>query len=152
MRKKDKEITGIKEIEKIIKKAVCCRIGLVDGDEPYVVPVCFGYERKALYFHGALEGRKVELIKKNNQICFEIETDVEVVKSEKPCGWTMKYRSVIGVGRAYILESDEEKCHGLKVIMRQYAGGDFSFPKPKLDKTLVVKVDIRSITGKQSGY
>jgi nitroimidazol reductase NimA-like FMN-containing flavoprotein (pyridoxamine 5'-phosphate oxidase superfamily) len=117
-----------------------------------VVPVSFGYERNALYFHGALEGRKVELIKKNNQICFEIDTDVKVVKSEKPCGWTMRYRSVIGVGRAYILESDEEKGHGLKVIMKQYAGGDFSFPKPKLDKTLVVKVDIRSITGKQSGY
>jgi len=152
MRKKDKEITDIKEIERIIKKATCCRIGLVDGDEPYVVPVCFGYERKVLYFHGALEGRKVELIKKNNQICFEIDTDVEVVKSEKPCGWTMKYRSVIGVGRAYILESDEEKCHGLRLIMKHYSGDEFSFPKPKLDKTLVVKVDIRSITGKQSGY
>ena len=152
MRKKDKEITDIKEIERIIKKAIRCRIGLVDGDEPYVVPVCFGYERSALYFHGALEGRKVELIKRNNQICFEIDTDVKVVKSEKSCGWTMKYRSVIGVGRAYILESDQEKSRGLRLIMRQYAGGDFSFPKPKLDKTLVVKVDIRSITGKQSGY
>ena len=152
MRKKDKEITDIKEIEKIIKKAIRCRIGLVDNDEPYVVPVCFGYERSALYFHGALEGRKVELIKKNNRICFEIDTDVEVVKSEKPCGWTMKYRSVIGVGRAYILESDQEKSHGLRLIMRQYTGGDFSFPKSTLDRTSVVKVDIRRISGKQSGY
>jgi len=152
MRRKDKEITDIKEIEEIIKKADCCRIGLVDNDEPYVVPVCFGYERKALYFHGALEGRKVELIKKNNQVCFEIDTDAEVVKAETSCGWTMRYRSVIGVGRAYILESDEEKCHGLRLIMKHYSGDEFSFPKPKLDKTLVVKVDIRSITGKQSGY
>ena len=156
MRKKDKEITDIKEIERIIKKAIHCRIGLVDNDEPYVVPVCFGYERNALYFHGALEGRKVELIKKNNKICFEIDTDVEVVKSEKPsekpCGWTMKYRSVIGVGRAYILENDEEKTRGLKVIMKHYSGDESSFPKSKLDKTLVVRIDIRSITGKQSGY
>jgi len=152
MRKKDKEITDIKEIELIMKKAICCRIGLVDGDGPYVVPVSFGYERNALYFHGALEGRKVELIKKNNQICFEVDTDVEVVKSEKPCGWAMKYRSVIGVGRAYILESDEEKSRGLRLIMGQYAGGDFSFPKSTLDRTLVVKVDIKSMTGKQSGY
>jgi len=152
MRKKEKEIADINEIERIIEKAICCRIGLVDNGEPYVVPVSFGYERNALYFHGASEGRKFELIKKNNRLCFEIDTDVEVVKSEKPCSWTMKYRSVIGVGRAYILESDEEKCHGLSLIMRQYTGGDFSFPKPTLDKTLVVKVDIRSITGKQSGY
>jgi len=152
MRKKDKEITDIKEIERIIKKAIRCRIGLVDNGEPYVVPVSFGYEKNALYFHGALEGRKVELIKKNNQICFEIDTDVKVVRSEEPCKWAMKYRSVIGVGRAYILESDEEKCHGLRLIMKHYSGDEFSFPKPKLDKTLVVKVNIRSITGKQSGY
>ena len=152
MRRKDKEITDIKEIEEIIKKADCCRIALVDNYEPYVVPVSFGYERNTLYFHGALEGRKVELIKKNNQICFEMDTDAEVVKAETSCGWTMRYRSVIGVGRAYILESDQEKCHGLRLIMKHYSGDEFSFPKPKLDKTLVVKVDIRSITGKQSGY
>ncbi len=152
MRKKDKEITDIDEIERIIKKAINCRIGLVDDDEPYVVPVCFGYERNALYFHSALEGRKVKLIKKNNKICFEIDTDVEVVKAEEACRWTMKYRSVIGVGKAYILENDEEKSHGLKLIMRQYTKDSFSFPKPKLDSILVVRVDIRSITGKQSGY
>ena len=152
MRRKDKEITDIDEIEKIIRKANCCRIGLADNDEPYIVPVCFGYERNALYFHGALEGRKVELIKKNNKICFEIDTDVEVVRGEKPCAWAMKYRSVIGVGRARILESDEEKTRGLKLIMRQYAEGDFSFPKSELDEILVVKVDITNITGKQSGY
>jgi len=152
MRRKDREITDIDEMERVINKALCCRIGLVDNDEPYVVPVCFGYERNALYFHGALEGRKVELIKENNKICFEIDTDVAVVKAEKPCRWSMKYRSVIGVGRAYILENDEEKTHGLRLIMRQYAGGDFTFSKSELDSVLVVRVDISSITGKQSGY
>ena len=152
MRRKDREITDIEEIEKIIRKAMVCRIGLVDDDEPYVVPVCFGYERNALYFHSALEGRKVELIKKNNKICFEIDIDVEVVKAEEPCAWTMKYRSVIGVGKAYILGNDEEKSRGLRVIMRQYTEGEFSFPKSKPDSVLVVRVDIESIRGKQSGY
>ena len=152
MRRKEKEITDIEEIEKIIKKAMVCRISLVDNDEPYIVPVCFGYERDALYFHGASEGRKVELIKKNNKICFEIDTDVEVVKGKKPCSWTMKYRSVIGVGRACILEKDEEKSYGLKLIVRQYTEGNFSFPKSALDSVLVVRVDIESITGKKSGY
>ena len=152
MRKKDKEITDISEIEGIIRKATSCRIGLVDGDEPYVVPVCFGYERSALYFHGASEGRKVEFIKKNNKICFEIDADVEVVKAEEPCHWALKYRSIIGVGRAYILESDEEKSYGLKLIMNQYSEGDFSFAKSALDSVLVVRVDITGITGKKSGY
>ena len=71
MRRKDREITDINEIETIIKRATHCQIGLVDNDEPYVVPVNFGYERNALYFHGALEGRKVELIQKNNKVCLE---------------------------------------------------------------------------------
>ena len=147
-----REITDINEIEGIIRRASICRIGLVDGDEPYLVPVCFGYERSALYFHGALAGRKVELIRKNSKVCFEIDTDVEIVNVETLCDAVVKYRSVIGVGRAYILEDDEEKSHGLNLIMRQYTEGDFSFPKSELDKTLVVKVDIESITGKKSGY
>ncbi len=152
MRRKEKEITDIDEIERVIRRAIHCCIGLVHNDEPYIVPVSFGYERDALYFHGALEGRKVELIKKNNKVCFEIDTDVEPVKSEKPCDWTMKYRSVMGVGRAYIVENDEEKIYGLRLIMKQYSEGEFSFPKSRLDSVLVVRVDIGSITGKQSGY
>lgn len=152
MQKKEREITDISEIEAIIKKSINCRIGLVDGDEPYVVPVCFGYERGALYFHGALEGRKVELIEKNDRVSFEMEADVEVVSVTSPCDWTMKYRSVIGVGKASIVESDGEKIHGLELIMKHYSEGEFSFPKSRLDLSSVVRVDIERITGKQSGY
>jgi len=68
MRRKEKEITDSAEIEQIIRKARVCRLGLVDDREPYVVPVCFGYEKNAFYFHCAPEGRKIELIKKNNHI------------------------------------------------------------------------------------
>lgn len=152
MRRKEKEIIDIDEVEEIIKKAIYCRIGLVDNDEPYVVPVCFGYERNALYFHGASEGRKVDLIKKNNKICFEIDTDVELRKAEQPCNFAMRYRSIIGTGRAHFLGSDEEKSQGLRVIVRQYTEGDYTFPKDSLDKIVVVRVDIESMTGKKSGY
>ena len=152
MRKKEREITDISEIEEIIRKSINCRIGLVDGDEPYVVPVCFGYERGALYFHGALEGRKIELIKKNDKVSFEMETDVEAVFATSPCDWTMKYRSVIGVGKAHILENDEEKANGLRVIMKHYSEGEFRFPKSRLDLSSVVRVDIEHITGKKHGY
>lgn len=149
-----KEITDIEEIESIIKKAVICRFGFIDGDEPYIAPAPFGYERNALYFHGALKDRKGELIKRNNKVCFEITIDAEVVRLKPggPCDWMMRYRRVIGVGRAYILENDEKKSHALNVLMRQYTEGEFSFPKQKLDGVLVVKVDIKSIAGKKSGY
>jgi len=152
MRRKDKEIADIGEIEGIIKRAGICRLGLVDGDEPYIIPLNFGYENRALYFHWALKGRKLELIRKNSKVCFEIDTDVEIVNVETPCHSVVKYRSVIGVGRAYILEDDEEKSHGLNLITKQYTKGDFSFPKSELEKTLVVRVDIESVTGKKSGY
>ena len=143
------KITDIFEIESIIKKALICRIGLIDNDEPYVVPVCFGYERGALYFHGNLKGRKVELIKKNNKICFEMDIDAELEKSEDPCDWTMKGKSVVGVGRANILENNEEKSHALRLIMGHYSEGDFSFPKSALGSVLVVRIDVSSITGKK---
>ena len=143
------KITDIDEIEGIIKKALICRLGLVDNDEPYVIPVCFGYERGALYFHGSLKGRKVELIKKNNKICFEMDIDAELEKSEDPCKWAIKGKSVVGVGRASILEDDGEKSHALRLIMEHYSEGDFSFPKPALDSVSVVRVDISSITGKK---
>ena len=153
MRRKDREITDINEIEEIIKKAMVCRIGLVDGDEPYIVPVNFGYERNAIYFHSALEGRKIEIIKKNNKVCFEMDIDVKLAKAETSCDNVKvgtNYGSVIGVGKAHILKNDEEKVHGLQVLTNHYLKGEFSFSKSSLDSVLVVKIDIQSITGKKA--
>jgi nitroimidazol reductase NimA-like FMN-containing flavoprotein (pyridoxamine 5'-phosphate oxidase superfamily) len=152
MRKKEKEITDSLEIEAIIKKAEVCRIGLVDDDEPYIVPVCFGYEKNTFYFHCAPEGRKIELIKKNNRVCVEIDADVEIIDAEKPCGWTTRYRSIIGVGRAVVLEKNEEKRHGLGVIIRQYSDNNSGLEFEKLDSAAVIKIEIEHITGKKSGY
>ncbi len=151
VRRKDKEIIDLKEIEQIIGRATVCHLGLVDNDEPYVVPVNFGYEQNALYFHSALKGRKIALIKKNNKVCFEIDTDVEIGKTDKT-NCNVRYKSAIGIGRAYILESNEEKAHGLKSIMRQCVGGEYSFSEESLDTLLVIRIDIESITGKQAGY
>jgi nitroimidazol reductase NimA-like FMN-containing flavoprotein (pyridoxamine 5'-phosphate oxidase superfamily) len=152
MRKKEKEITDPAEIEQIIKQARVCRLGLVDGSEPYVVPVCFGYENNAFYFHCASEGRKLELIRNNNQVCVEIDTDVEITSAKKPCGWSTRYRSVIGVGRAHILEDEADKVHGLTVLMHQFGGKGSAGAFEKADRTAVVRIDIENITGKKSGY
>ena len=152
MRKKEKEITDPAEIEQIIKQAKVCRLGLVDGSEPYVVPVCFGYENNAFYFHCAPEGRKLELIRNNNRVCVEIDTDVEITGAEKPCGWSARYRSVIGVGRAHILEDEADKIRGLTVLMRQFEGKGTAVEFEKADRTAVVRIDIENITGKKSGY
>ena len=150
MRRKDKEIADLETIEQIIRKATICHLSLVDDDEPYVVPVNFGYERDVIYFHSALEGQKVEIIKKNNKVCFSVIGNEEIEYNGDRC--KVKYRSVIGTGRAHILEKNKEKVHGLQSIMRHCIGYEYSFAEDRLDLTLVVRIDIDSMKGKQSGY
>jgi len=152
MRKKEREITDPGEIESIIRKAQVCRVAMVDGNEPYIVPVCFGYEKGALYVHGADVGRKIEILKKNNRVCFEMDADVEIRGAEKACKFSLKYRSVIGMGKARFLEKDDEKARALNVIMKHYSDRDFTFSKPDLDSVLVWKIEIDSLSGKKAGY
>jgi uncharacterized protein len=152
MRRNDKEIKDPEEINEIMQKASYCHLGFVDGDEPYVIAMNYGYKDNSLYFHAAGEGRKLEIIKKNNKVCFEIGTDIETITAEKSCGWSMKYRTVVGTGRAYILEGDEAKLDGLRIFTGHYSRGEFGVPKGTLDKTAVIRVDIKTITGKKSGF
>jgi uncharacterized protein len=150
LRKSDKEINNLLEIEEVIQKAVVCRLGLIDGDEPYIVPMNFGYKDKAVYLHSAAEGRKIDLIKKHNRVCFELETDVEVIKGETVCQWSMKFRSIIGTGSAHLLEGNDAKKRGLEIVTGHYAYGDFKFPEGSLEKTTIIKIDIENMTGKKS--
>ena len=108
MRRKDKEINSTAAIEDVVRKSLVCRIALSDENRPYVVPLCFGYKDNTLYFHSSPEGRKIEILTKNNDVCFEFDVDHEVVQDNKACKWSMKYRSVIGFGKASFVENLEE--------------------------------------------
>ena len=152
MRRKDKEITDIKEIEEIISKSKVCRLALSLDNTPYVVPLSFGYKDKIIYFHSAKQGKKVDILKANNKVCFEFDIDHELVESEKGCSWGMKFRSVIGFGEASFIESIEEKQKALDIIMQNYTDKTFLFEEKRLNSTLVWKIDIEQITGKKSGY
>lgn len=150
MRRRDREITDHDKLRSIIKKAIVCHLGLADGGEPYVVPVNYGYENDCIYFHSAASGHKIDLLKKNQRVCFEIEADVEILRTEKnKC--QVNYRSVIGRGTAIFLETAEEKTRAIRAIMRQSAGFEYDIPS-YLDKTAVIRIDIESLTGKQAGY
>ena len=152
MRRSEKEIKSRDEIEAVILKADVCRIGLVDGDTPYVFPVNFGYRENKLYFHSAREGRKLDIIRRNNNICFEMDTDHEFVKAEKGCNWAMKYRSVIGIGKAVIVDNMLEKIAALKLIMAHYSDGLDEFAESDAGRVAVIRIDIESLSGKKSGY
>jgi hypothetical protein len=152
MRKTEQEIKDAAAVEDIIIRAQVCRVGLCENGRPYIVPLCFGYKDRALYFHCAREGRKLDIIRKNNIVCFEMDTDQELVKGEKACKCNMKYRSVIGFGKAELIEDTEGKRTALDIIMQHYFEGSFEYPQEHVNKTAIVRVGIESMTGKQLGY
>ena len=152
MRRKEKEIIDKSEIESIIYKSMVCRLGLANDGTPYIVPLCFGYDDNALYFHGARAGKKMEMIRKNPSVCFEFDINTEVRQEEQACQWGMSFQSVIGFGKATLLEDPDDKRHALDIIMRQYTDQSFTFDDKMLNRTAVIRVDIETMTGKQSGF
>ncbi len=150
MRKQEREIRDDQEIRKILEMGLVCRLGLYDGQYPYVVPMNYGYRDNRIYFHCAREGRKVDILKINDRVCIEVDVDSRVVKGEQPCRWTMKYRSVIGFGRARIVHNEAEKRAALDVIMAHYGGSGSEYDEKSLQRTSLIEVVLESITGKQS--
>lgn len=152
MRRSEKQVNDSDSIQKIIKNALVCRLALADGDQPYVIPVSFGIDNSELYVHSALQGKKVDIIRKNPKIGFEIESDVSIVPHEIACKWGFRYRSIVGTGVAELVTDNLEKRFGISVIMSHYTDKEFSFPQEALDKTLIIKIKILSMTVKQSGF
>jgi len=154
MRRKEKEITDLSKIEVIIQKAQICRLGFCDGNLPYIVPMNFGYADKCLYFHCAKEGKKLDILRKNNNVCFEIDVDHELILSdEKACSGTAKFRSVIGFGKAEIIEDNKEKISALNQLMEHYTGKSaFEYLDEQVKNITIIKVIIESMGGKESGY
>jgi len=152
MRKKEKEITDKTVMESIILSSSVCRLALSEDNYPYIIPLCFGYEENTLYFHSAPKGKKLDILRSNNKVCFEFDIDHRIVKAQEACGWSMNYRSVIGFGKASILDDSEEKIKAINAIIRRYAGKSLPYSKAKLKDTVIIKVEIESITGKESGY
>jgi nitroimidazol reductase NimA-like FMN-containing flavoprotein (pyridoxamine 5'-phosphate oxidase superfamily) len=153
MRRKDKEVTDIENIELIINSSDVCRVAFADNNMPYIVTMNFGYSAspdQCLYFHSATEGRKLEMIKRNNHVCFEMDTDHKLYSALKACDWGMKFKSVVGYGNIHILSERDDKIRGLNCIMSHYSEGSvFEYDEKMLEKTLVIRLDIKEMTGKK---
>ena len=152
MRRKDREITDRALIEAILKRATVCRIGLVGKEGPYVIAMSFGYDAHCLYLHCASEGKKLDLIREDPRVAFEVDLDHEVVPQASPCGWTLRYRSVVGSGRAVLVADAQEKRHGLEAIMQQHGGTLGLVGETDLARVSVVRIEVSEMTGKESGY
>ena len=152
MRRKDREITDKQEILEVMRKCDVCRIALHDGDYPYIVPLNFGLQVEndmpVLYFHGALEGKKYELIEKDNRASFEMDCGHEFILNDEKMSCTMAYESVMGRGQIQFVE-DEDKFAALKIIMKQYHSEDFEFGTKVIPVTTVFKMVVEEMTGKR---
>ncbi|OFY62263.1 MAG: hypothetical protein A2V64_10905 [Bacteroidetes bacterium RBG_13_43_22] len=151
MRRKENEITDRAVIDEILSGSQVCRIAMVDGDKPYIVPMNYGYKDNTVYFHSSPSGKKIELLKKNNRVCFETELPSQIIRKEISCEWSAKYRSVIGYGTVEFITDPEDKREGLDIIMAHYGKRLGSiYPDTRIRKVLVLKLKIDEITGKQS--
>ena len=152
MYRSDKLISDPKIIEQILNESSICRIAFSVDGEAYIVPVNFGYKDNKLYIHSAPEGKKIDFLKKNNRICFEMELDHEIIKDKVACKWTTKYRSVIGYGTISIVQEKSQKIEGLDIIMSKYGGPDKNtYPDAILKKMILLVIEIDTLTAKQSG-
>jgi nitroimidazol reductase NimA-like FMN-containing flavoprotein (pyridoxamine 5'-phosphate oxidase superfamily) len=129
-------------------------LGLCENNFPYVIPLNYGYtygnERLILFFHGSIEGKKIEIIKKNNNACFEIDCDTKLIEREKFCNYGYEFKSIIGFGKIYFLETTGEKSSALKCLMKHQTGNEIThdFSEGELKNVSVFKMLVEDFTGK----
>lgn len=154
MRRKDREITDPAEIRQIILGSHCCRLGFCDGDEAYIVPLNFGYEetegKRIFYFHSAREGRKIDLIRAGGCVGFELDTNFVPHPAEKACEFSAGFQSVIGSGRARLVEDEAGKRHGLQCILEHLSNkADWDFPREMVEAVAVIKLEVEALSCKE---
>lgn len=153
MRQNLREITDHAILLALLEGCDVCRIALCDNNRPYIVPVNFGYvwldSGLDLYVHGAMEGRKIDIIRQNNQACFEMDWKHELKLAEKACDCSMNYESLIGEGSIEILTDPDEKRFGLDRIMAHYGRTDCTYDDRVLDRTCVLRLHVSRLTGKR---
>lgn len=159
MRRKDREITDAAEIDSILADADTCHLALMDGSRPYVVALNYGWERSSdgkltLYFHCAKQGKKLDLVDADDNTAFVIDTGHELVTGERPCEWSMNYRSVAGNGRIRRAKDEAERVKVLELLMKHYAGTEAfaamgSFDPKVLAMTEALVLECEEVTGKE---
>jgi uncharacterized protein len=138
----------------ILEKADVCRIAFRTIGAPYIVPMNFGFvweEKIELFFHCADQGRKLELLSKNNMVGFELDTDHGLLTADKPCNWGMTYKSIIGTGKLMEIIDPAEKKSALDSLMKHYGltKGNLEYDEMIFNKTKILKLEVHEITGKE---
>jgi nitroimidazol reductase NimA-like FMN-containing flavoprotein (pyridoxamine 5'-phosphate oxidase superfamily) len=152
MTRRERQIFDIDKILEILDKSKVVHIGLVDGDEPYVVPMNYGYtygnEKLTIWLHGGTTGRKYDLIRKNPKVFFEMECDLIPFEGDVACKYGLSYSSLMGKGIATIIEDSEEKQKALSLLMKTQVNKDFQFNEKLASVVGIIKIEVSEFTAK----
>ncbi|MCG8698501.1 MAG: GNAT family N-acetyltransferase [Bacteroidales bacterium] len=152
MRKQNQEITDKNILEEILSESHLCRLAMVDNGKPYLLPFNYGYADNTIYMHCAHEGRKIDILRENPHVCFEITQTSELIKGDSACKWSELYRSVVGEGIIDIITGFDQKKKILEIIMAHNGAPELTnFEDKQVEATTILQLNIQSISGKQSG-
>ncbi len=152
MTRRERQVTDINEIIKILDKSKVLHLGMVDGDEPYVVPMNYGYvmngDKLTMYLHCAHRGKKLDVIRKNPKVFYELDCDIVPFEGDVACNYGITYASVMGRGVASIVEDVEEKKYSLSLLMKTQVNKDFEFSDKMASIVTIIKIDTLEYTAK----
>jgi nitroimidazol reductase NimA-like FMN-containing flavoprotein (pyridoxamine 5'-phosphate oxidase superfamily) len=151
VRRKDRAITDRTEIDAILHEGKVMHLAMSLNDRPFLVPLFYAYDGHALYFHSAQHGTKIEILKKNPHVCFEVSLDQGVIPNDKACDFEARHRTVIGMGTAVFVEDEQQKRHALNAVVGRFTQKKFTYPAPMFAHTAIVRIEIESLKGKKHG-
>jgi len=150
--KRENRVTDPTEIIRILDTAKVLHLGLSVNDEPYVVPMNYGYTmeegRLVLYLHSAVKGKKLDMMQANPKVFFSIDCDRMPFEGRVPCQYGLVYSSIMGRGTATIVEDVEEKKQAMTVLMKTQTGKDFTFEDRLVSIVAVIRIDVEEYTAK----
>jgi len=139
----------------IIRACDCCTLSMLSTEGlPYGVPMNFGYLDGIVYFHSSMQGKKIDILKTNPQVCISFSTAHELKwQSEKvACSYSMRYKSVLAYGWVEFVEDMNDKVQALNAIMKNYSDKQFKYNDPSLREVCVFKVRVEKFEGRVYGY
>ena len=152
MTKREFQITDEAKIREILDTAKVLHLGLAVDNEPYVVPMNYGYcleeGKLTLYLHSAVRGKKLDMVRANPRVFFELDCDRMPFEGKVPCQYGLVYSSIMGRGTASIVEDVEEKKQAMSLLMKTQTGKDFSFEDRLVSIVSVIRIDVTEYTAK----
>ena len=152
MTKRELQITDENQIRAILDTAKVVHLGLCVDNEPYVVPMNYGYTmidgKLTIYLHSAVLGKKLDMIRKNPRVFIEMDCNRQPFEGEKPCQYGLSYSSLMGRGTARIIEDVTEKEQAMTALMKTQTQKDFTFNEKLVSIVAVVRIDVEEYTAK----